>query len=817
MKRIIFTLIIAVCCLQLLAQKDWNLLTNTSFMRDLVEYNGEVVTATWGGLSYYSPNQRSITKTMTIMDGIKGNDIYALSTYGSSELMVAIKDKSVDRFIGTKQDVSLSEAMGLASLTIFAINAAGNKIFIGSDNGLTVFQKDENISFPVLLNSYNTGYYFRIVNAIAIHSDGYIYLGTDIGITRTHADSLDVRSAWRNYSLLNGDYITSIDVKDNIMAVATNNSLFYMLIDEFSWAEDNIIARKDIYTVQGNAGFNKVQLVENGRHLQIYAVFGAWDSWRTERNDFLPDPQNRSILITNVTPGMLAEDDPSIPSHRAANTILYWGDNSVLTGAPATSILVNNNDVYIATWGDGLYHLDRTNRNLIAQAQHNSIQSNYISSIAVDYDNVVWFADGADTGYASSTATKGVASFDLSRNSWNYYTANNSGLISNNMTAMAVDHNNNKWFGTRWVFDSTGWENGVSVFTNEGVWKERKWDALVHGINCIDNLVFVSQNTGVHVLDANLVYEDLPFYTYFQARAGADTYVVKRIENIYYVGTSNGLNLWRQNSMPYTSTSPTLWNSTPIDSGIIYSIEHYNKDYYNQIWFATSSYLYMYDITYSKWYRYDTDIKRRVWNGAAFENEQLYYSNEDRLWGSEAGTPSCLIIDSFDRVWIGTSNSGLAMYDIKEDRFYNYKTTNSPLVSNSIMALAYQAKTGLLYISTPIGVMTTFVGVGEKNTTILSNFDVFPNPFKPEIHPHVTIQATEGNSLPINSYNECRIFDFTGQLVRTMPENSNNEGSDKFIWDGKTAAGKNCAPGIYFYLIQTSIGDSARGKIVLIR
>jgi len=818
MKRFIITLVITISCLQLLAQQDWKLYTNTSHMRDLVEYNGDIVIATWGGLEFYSPIRKTLTNTMTVMDGLKGNDVYALSKYNETELMVAIIDKGVDRFVGYKQDVSLTEAMGLASLNIFAIHSHQDKIFVGSTNGLTVFQKDENISFPVYLNSYNYGYNFQIVNTIASSNDGYIFLGTDAGITRTHTDSLDIRSSWRNYSISGGDCVTSIDVKDDIIAVATNRKAFYINSNRFNWEETTNIARRDYRLLHDNAGFVSIKIHQEQDSFQIYSVFGVWKTWRVDRNYFVSDPQKRSILITTIKskdePSDFTSDDEQL-SYNA--DIVYWNTKLGILGAPATNVLINRNDIYITTWGDGLYHINRTTNELVAHAKHNSIQSNYISSMAVDKNSLIWFADGADVGVASPIATKGIASLDVHTNTWNYYTADNSPLLSNNMMGIAVDSQNRKWFGTRWVYhiwvypDSTGWDNGVSTIDTNGNWRNYSWSVDVRNLHSIGNQIFVSHNTGVVVFSESLQWQHT-----FQAPSSRDTSVVKKIRDRYYVGTNNGLSIWNANSLPYTN-GPSWLRNTPVNEGKTYSIESYFNGYTSQIWFANSSKLTMYDPNFNAWYYYDTDIKRRIYRNNAWETDQLYYSNEDRLWGSEAGVPSCLVIDSFGRVWIGTANSGLAMYDIAEDRFYNYKTTNSPLVSNSIMALVYQPKSGLLYISTPLGVMTTFVGVGEKDTTNLTDIDVFPNPFKPDIHPYVTIKVSDGASLPINSYNECRIFDLTGQLVRSIPENSNNEGIDRFIWDGKTSQGKNCAPGIYFYLIKTSISESAKGKIVLIR
>ena len=126
--------------------------------------------------------------------------------------------------------------------------------------------------------------------------------------------------------------------------------------------------------------------------------------------------------------------------------------------------------------------------------------------------------------------------------------------------------------------------------------------------------------------------------------------------------------------------------------------------------------------------------------------------------------------------------------------------------------MSYQASTGLLYLGTTEGLMTVEIGKSEKTTTDLGKINVYPNPFRPDIHRAVVIQKANLTSMPIGK-NECRIFDLSGQLIITLKENRFME----FEWDGKNSEGKKCASGVYFYLLKTEVGDSEKGKIVLIR
>ena len=67
----------------------------------------------------------------------------------------------------------------------------------------------------------------------------------------------------------------------------------------------------------------------------------------------------------------------------------------------------------------------------------------------------------------------------------------------------------------------------------------------------------------------------------------------------------------------------------------------------------------------------------------------------------------------------------------------------------------------------------------------------FPNPFNPETTIRFDI-ATEASV-------SVRIFDITGQVVRTLVSDSRAAGSYTELWDGRTDAGVRVGSGVYFY------------------
>ena len=71
----------------------------------------------------------------------------------------------------------------------------------------------------------------------------------------------------------------------------------------------------------------------------------------------------------------------------------------------------------------------------------------------------------------------------------------------------------------------------------------------------------------------------------------------------------------------------------------------------------------------------------------------------------------------------------------------------------------------------------------------------YPNPF----NPNTTIRYT----IPINRRVSIKVYNITGQLVRTLIDNEMaNAGSHKVVWNGKNNFGRNVSTGIYLYSLE---------------
>jgi hypothetical protein len=94
------------------------------------------------------------------------------------------------------------------------------------------------------------------------------------------------------------------------------------------------------------------------------------------------------------------------------------------------------------------------------------------------------------------------------------------------------------------------------------------------------------------------------------------------------------------------------------------------------------------------------------------------------------------------------------------------------------------------------------------------NVKVFPNPFK--LVSGFPTSGTENYIVWTNLPAECtiRIYTSSGELVRTLEKESSNSG--EVTWDQLTDARQKTAPGIYFWTVESGVGD-AKGTLLIIK
>ncbi|MDR0742873.1 MAG: hypothetical protein LBF05_00740, partial [Tannerella sp.] len=119
---------------------------------------------------------------------------------------------------------------------------------------------------------------------------------------------------------------------------------------------------------------------------------------------------------------------------------------------------------------------------------------------------------------------------------------------------------------------------------------------------------------------------------------------------------------------------------------------------------------------------------------------------------------TAIAVDADNQKWIGTAGQGVFL--INEDgseTIYNFKTDNSPLLSNTIKSIAINHLTGEVFFGTDNGLVSYNSGV-KSGTTPFSDVYAFPNPVRPEYNDKVTITGLTNNA-------NVKITDINGNLL----------------------------------------------------
>lgn len=164
----------------------------------------------------------------------------------------------------------------------------------------------------------------------------------------------------------------------------------------------------------------------------------------------------------------------------------------------------------------------------------------------------------------------------------------------------------------------------------------------------------------------------------------------------------------------------------------------------------------------------------------------------------------CIAVDSNNKKWIGTASSGL--FYVNEDGteiLAEYRTDNSPLLSNTITMLACDPHGNDVLIGTPEGL---FVYSSDSAPAAEDYSDVYayPNPVRPDYTGWIIINGLMDKSL-------VKIADQQGNVIWS----GKSEGG-MAQWDGCDAAGNRVRSGVYLVMASQNATGSASGAVAKI-
>lgn len=144
----------------------------------------------------------------------------------------------------------------------------------------------------------------------------------------------------------------------------------------------------------------------------------------------------------------------------------------------------------------------------------------------------------------------------------------------------------------------------------------------------------------------------------------------------------------------------------------------------------------------------------------------------------------------------------------------SFNSENSPLPSNTILKIAIDDSTGLVYFATDKGIVAYDSNV-EPFGDVLGEVYAYPNPVLKN-HSTVTINGRNGTNLPEGT--NVKILDVAGNLVyeTNVVEGQELQGG-KVVWNKRNLAGNKVASGVYIVLLATEDGtESQTTKIAIV-
>jgi hypothetical protein len=174
-----------------------------------------------------------------------------------------------------------------------------------------------------------------------------------------------------------------------------------------------------------------------------------------------------------------------------------------------------------------------------------------------------------------------------------------------------------------------------------------------------------------------------------------------------------------------------------------------------------------------------------------------YEGNVEYLLGSTNITD--IEIDGGNRKWIGTANTGIFLLSADGLEILSHFTKeNSPMISNAIMDLQINQKTGEMFIITDKGMLSYRIDATYEDPKY-SDVQIFPNPVNPTFNGSVTMQGIKYNS-------DVKVTDVAGNLVYKTTSNGGTA-----TWNCKNLQGERVQTGVY--LIWTASNDGKGRKV----
>jgi hypothetical protein len=494
------------------------------------------------------------------------------------------------------------------------------------------------------------------------------------------------------------------------------------------------------------------------------------------------DPASDGFTITSSTLIKYYSIDgspkPSISSYK----------NLTLTPKFSQSV-VDNGDIWIADINSGLIKGENMD-DFTALTFPGPVSNNAYNITSLNGKTIIC-GGGADFSWNNLGRPLQVSIYE--NNNWSTLP---SGILKDAMRGLIDPNDNNHYFVTTWGGGLLEYENNNLKTQFSGQAYVRVCGlAMDKSKNLWITQTGVSQPIKVLKPDGNWIVNPVTI----DAPTIGDIIITKNGYKWIVLPRGYGLFILDDNNTPddFTDDKYKKMLVKDSDNKIFSSVYSIAEDLDGNIWVGTDQGPLIY---YNPEKVFDEDLKAFRIKIPRNDGTDL----ADFMLGTEMITT--IAIDGANRKWLGTYSSGA--YLLSSDgttRIKNYNEQNSPILSDSIISLSVDNKTGDVWFGTSKGIQSVrndAIAGGEK----FINVYTFPNPVREDFTGDVTITGLMRDS-------QIRITDISGNLVYETVSNGGLA-----TWDLKTYNGRRVSTGVYLVFCASNDGtESAVTKMLVIQ
>jgi hypothetical protein len=715
--------------------------------------------------------------------------------YQTATQIIALSDNALFIYNKNSQEIEkISSVNGLSGESTSSIfySESLQRIVIGYKSGLLeIVDADRKVHVkPDIVNFSILGE--KSVNHMAANGND-LYLSTPFGIVVFDLETLNFKSTFFIGSGSTEVYVNEIAFHNNTIYAATKQGFYTadlndpFLIDFNNWTQH--------YTAE----FSNLEVFNN----QVYG--GTYNNLHRINTDFtltpifsfsenITDIRTSGSQLTLSTAHLVKVLDSNFNTLQQVTS--NWGDPYYFTAQTAQTY---NNELFIGTTTYGILRSGFANITQYSEIHPEGPLSNEPFSISVLNENLWVVFGGYNDAYTPQGSQFGISHFNGTH--WINIPFASDKINYRDLVHVNIDPNHeNK------VYVSS-WNDGIIILEDDAV--TTRWNHLNSGLeNLYTDGINVSIRIGSSIFDqmGNLWV--------------ANSWVTNRLKKFSTSGQWSGYNLnaiftnpaFGLNEM-IIDQSGNKWIGTRRNGALVIN-ENASKimglttdenkgdlpdlnvrclavDRSNKIWIGTRAGMRVFDSS------------ANIFDLTSYAAKAVFiaYGQDDGFGEALLGNQNInsIAVDGADNKWFGTDGAGvLCTNSSGKETLFQFDKTNSPLPSNKILKIRFDATTGMVFFATDKGIVAYNSGIAPYGEA-LGEVYAYPNPVKSN-HEFVTIDGRNGTHIPYGT--NVKILDAAGKLVfETNVEEGQEEFGGKVVWNKTNLAGHKVASGVYLVLL----------------